>query len=247
MGSFRDGEGMTPSDNSGVPDLPPEWGVVVIPDDPSELDRESWQLRRQQRRSARKAKWRRRFGLPPRTAPEDENPPVGTPLLIMAIAIVAALTSLFAITLSTRTNSATPTTANPPAAVATPQLIDLTLRDGNGSKVSVGHKLPAAILLLDGCACQQLIQDTVKAAPTGVTVLVVDHIAPSLPEGVKATALADPQQALRATYGPGPDRSAKLGGDVTAIMVDSSGNVVKTVNNAIAIADFQDALVALGH
>jgi len=249
MGSFREGEGTPPSDNGGVPDLPPEWGVVVIPDDPSELDRESLALRRQRRRSMRRAKWRRRLGLPARTGSDDENPPVGTPLLIMAIAIVAALTSLFAITLSTRTGSGTTTTTrSAPAPAFTPQMMDLSLPDAHGKPVSLRGSVPEVILVLDGCSnCGQLIRDTVAAAPAKVRVLIVDQKkAPTLPAGVTATALVDRQQALLATYGAGPDRNARLAGQVTAMLVDSSGNVTRTFSHANAISDFRDALTALG-
>jgi hypothetical protein len=248
MGSFREGEGTPPSDNGGVPDLPPEWGVVVIPDDPSELDRESLALRRQRRRSTRRATWRRRLGLPTRTGTDDENPPVGTPLLIMAIAIVAALTSLFAITLSTRAGSGTTTTAQTPAAPAvTPQMFNLSLPTANGSQVNLEKSVPAVILVLDGCTtCSQLIKDTVHAAPAKIHVLVVDRKAPTIPAGVTATALADREQSLLATYGAGPDRNAHLAGQVTAILVDTSGNVIRTFSHANAIADFHDALTALG-
>jgi hypothetical protein len=246
MGSFREGEGTPPSDNGGVPDLPPEWGVVVIPDDPSELDRETLALRRQRRRSMRRAKWRRRLGLPARTGADDENPPVGTPLLIMAIAIVAALTSLFAITLSTRTGSGTTTTAQRPAASpVTPQMMNLSLPNGNGGQVNLQKSLPAVILVLDGCQCEQLIRDTVNSAPTKIHVLVVDRTAPTLPKGVTAVALADSQQALLATYGAGPDRNSRPAGQVTAVLVDASGSVVHTFSHANEIADFRDALSAL--
>lgn len=247
MGSFREGEGTPPSDNGGVPDLPPEWGVVVIPDDPSELDRESLALRRQRRRSMRRAKWRRRLGLPARTGTDDENPPVGTPLLIMAIAIVAALTSLFAITLSTRTGSGTTTAAQRPAASpVTPEMMNLSLPAATGGQVNLKNTVPAVILVLDGCPCSQLIQDTAKAAPTKVHVLIVDKTAPTLPAGVTAVSLADSQQALLATYGAGPDRNARPAGQVTAMMVDASGNVIRTFSHANAIGNFRDALTALG-
>jgi hypothetical protein len=249
MGSFREGEGMPPSDNGGVPDLPPEWGVVVIPDDPAELDRESVALRRQRRRFLRRAKWRRRLGLPARSGAEDENPPVGTPLLIMAIAIVAALTSLFAITLSTRTGSGTTTTTQRAAApVFTHEMADLSLPDAHGTKVNLQKLEPAVILVLDGCQCAKLIQDTVNTVPTKVHVVVVDRTAPVLPSGVpatSATALADREQTILATYGAGPDRNAKPAGQVTAILVNSSGSITQTFNHAGAIADFQNALPAL--
>jgi hypothetical protein len=247
MGSFREGEGTPPSDNGGVPDLPPEWGVVVIPDDPSELDRESLALRRQRRRSMRRARWRRRLGLPARTGSDDENPPVGTPLLIMAIAIVAALTSLFAITLSTRTGSGTTTTTqSPPASATTPQMMNLSLPDGHGKPVNLQESAPVVILILDGCSsCGQLIRDTVTAAPAKVHVFVVDRNPPTLPDGVTATALVDRQQALLATYGAGPDRNARQAGQVTALLVDSSDNVTRTFSHANAISDFREALTAL--
>jgi hypothetical protein len=248
MGSFREGEGTPPSDNGGVPDLPPEWGVVVIPDDPSELDRETLVLRRQRRRSMRRAKWRRRLGLPARTGAEDENPPVGTPLLIMAIAIVAALTSLFAITLSTRTGSGTTTTTaqRPAASPVMPQMMYLSLPDAAGHQVSLRKSLPAVILVLDGCACSDLIQETVSAAPAKVKVLVVDRNAPTLPASSTAVALADNQQGLLATYGGGPDRNARPAGQVTAMLVDASGNVIRTFSHANLIGVFRDALTALG-
>ncbi len=245
MGSFREGDGKPPSDGGGLPDLPPEWGVVVIPDDPAELDRESAQFRREQRRSARRAKWRRRFGLAPRTGQDDENPPVGTPLLIMAIAIVAALTSLFAITLSTRTNSTATARPKPAAPVVTPQMIDLSLKSATGATVNLRQSLPAVILVLDGCTCDQLIRDTAASAPSKVSVLLVDRAAPEVPPGVKATALADPQQALMATYGTGPDRNARPAGQATVVLVDSAGSITQTVNRAAALSGFRDALKAL--
>ena len=247
MGSFREGEGTPPPDNGGVPDLPPEWGVVVIPDDPSELDRESLALRRQRRRSLRHAKWRRRLGLPARTGAEDENPPVGTPLLIMAIAIVAALTSLFAITLSTRTGAWTSaTTQSAPAPKFTPQMMNLSLADATGNEISLQKEVPAVILVLDGCSCDQLIQQTyAAAAPIKINVIVVDRGVPTLPGGVKAVALADPDQSLVATFGAGPDHNADPAKLVTAILVDSSKNV-RTFSHANAIADFSDALATIG-
>src|SRR3954463_12808252 len=49
MGTRRDGNGNGwPPD--GLPDLPPEWGTVIIPDDLSELAEESSRVRRELRR-----------------------------------------------------------------------------------------------------------------------------------------------------------------------------------------------------
>jgi hypothetical protein len=247
MGSFRNGDGTPPSDNGGVPDLPPEWGVVLIPDDPAELDRESSQLRREQRRSVRRAKWRRRFGLPPKVGHDDDNPPVGTPLLIMAIAIVAALTSLFAITLSTRTNSGTNTPPTPAAPAVTPQMIDLSLPDADGHEHSLLFpKHPEVILILDGfTSSDSLIKDTADNAPTGARVVVVDTTLPVVPIGVSALNLIDKQQVLLSTYGGGPDHHKTPAGQVTALLVDSAGTVTRVVNHANGVDLFKADLQAL--
>jgi hypothetical protein len=248
MGSFRNGDGTPPSDNGGIPDLPPEWGVVLIPDDPAELDRESSQLRREQRRSVRRAKWRRRFGLPPKVGHDDDNPPVGTPLLIMAIAIVAALTSLFAITLSTRTNSGTNTPPTPAAPAVTPQMIDLSLPDATGREHSLlAPKHPEVILILDGFANpESLITDTANSAPKGARVVVIDTTAPQIPAGVTtAIALADRQQVLLSTFGGGADHHKTPAGQVTALLVDSAGTVTNVVNHANGIDAFREDLLAL--
>lgn len=245
MGSLRGdngGEEQSPG-GGGLPDLPPEWGVVVIPDDLTELDRESAELRREQRRKARRNRWRKRFGLG--AAPDGDAPPVGAPLLIMSIAIIAALTSLFAITLSTRATTI-PEVKSTPAPATTPQMIDLSLPDAQNHEVNIKQTLPAVILLLDGCTCTQLITDTVHAAPPNVTVLVVDRTAPILPTAVRATALADPEQALLATYAGGPDRAAVPAGIPTAVLVDSNGTVRATVSPATTLASFQAHLNEIG-
>jgi hypothetical protein len=245
MGSLRgeDGDGRPPPDNGGLPDLPPEWGVVVIPDNLQELGREAAEVRRQNRRKARRDRWRRRLHLAPKA--DGESPAVGIPLLIMCIAIVAALTSLFAITFTTRTSPpATPNTAAP-APAFTEQMIDLALNDANNKPVRLREDLPAVLLLLDGCPCDGLIAATAAAAPTSVTVLIVDKTAPFIPVGSRATALADPEQALLATYADGPDREATPAGVPTAVLVNSQGTVTTTISPALSLTAFQAQLAKL--
>jgi hypothetical protein len=241
MGSLHGGNGgEEPSSRGGdgLPDLPPDW-AVVIPDDPAELDREAAAYRREQRRT----RWRKRLGLGG-TSVDGESPPVGAPLLIMSIAIIAALTSLFAITLSTRAAPVSePRTVATPA--STPQMIDLTLSDAQGKEVHIRQTLPAVILLLDGCTCAQLISDTVKFAPPRVSVLVVDRTAPALPPDVHATALADPEQALLATYAGGPDRQPVPGAVPTAVLINSEGAVTATVRPATNVSSFQAKLIEI--
>lgn len=242
MGSLRgeDGDGRKPPNNGGLPDLPPEWGVVVVPDDPHELDREAADFRREAKRRERRERWRRRIGLAPKV--DGDSPPVGIPLLIMCIAIVAALTSLFAITFTTRTTPPPGPAATTPAPAFTEQMIDLALTDASNKPVRLREDLPAVVLLLDGCTCSSLIQETAAATPAKITVLVVDKTAPFIPAGVRATALADPEQALLATYADGPDRDATPAGVPTAVLVNSKGTVTATVSPALAVTSFQAAL-----
>lgn len=99
--SGGDGGGWPPD---GLPDLPPEWGSIVIPDDASELAQEATKVRRELRRQARQRRWRRRLHLPPpRPRSDDEEATtLGVPLLVISIAVIATLTSLFAIAWPTR-------------------------------------------------------------------------------------------------------------------------------------------------
>jgi hypothetical protein len=99
--SGGDGGGWTPDE---LPELPPEWGTIVIPDDASELAQEATKVRRELRRQERQRRWRRRLHLPPpRPRTDDEEATtLGVPLLVISIAVIATLTSLFAIAWPTR-------------------------------------------------------------------------------------------------------------------------------------------------
>ncbi|GHJ46422.1 hypothetical protein Cs7R123_37640 [Catellatospora sp. TT07R-123] len=85
---------------NGLPDLPPEWGEVVIPDDPAELAEEAVKVRaelkreaRARRRAVRRARWRKRLHLPERID-DPEAPSLALPLLVLAVAVVITLLSL---------------------------------------------------------------------------------------------------------------------------------------------------------
>jgi hypothetical protein len=86
-----------------LPDLPPEWGKIDIPDDAAELDAEAELVRkdlrkeaRQARRTAWRARWRRRFGLPPRID-NPEEPSLWLPMLVLGIALLITMLSLLLI------------------------------------------------------------------------------------------------------------------------------------------------------
>lgn len=233
-----DNGGGRPSDGGGLPDLPPEWGTIVIPDDLTELDDEAAVIRRDFRREARRNRWRKRFGRPPVYQRGDDEPPaLGLPLLIMSIAIIATLTSLFAIAWPHATKSA-PTPQQPSTAVST--LPDIMLTDAGGTQFRVRDRLPAVILVVDGCPCADLIAATANAVSTPVTVIAVARVLPDLPTGLPAgrdvVAATDPSNSLHSVY---PTDA------VTALIASTGGGKVIQVTVKNGLADFRDYLTGL--
>lgn len=247
MGSLRgdNGGGRAP-DGGGLPDLPPEWGTIIIPDDPAELAKESSAIRRELRRFARRNRWRRRLRLPLLTeAGSRETPTLGLPVLIMAIALAATITSLFA--LAWPAAAPRPVVASPaqhPGAAPT-TLSDVALTDTDGASVKVRNVLPAVLLVLaDGCDCGTLELATAQAVPAGVTVLAIAATAPALPSprpsGLRLRALADPGGRLRTAFGGSPATSATI-----AVLVRGTGDVLRVVHPVLSLADFRESLSQL--
>ncbi len=245
MGSLRgdNGGGRAP-DGGGLPDLPPEWGTIIIPDDPAELSKEAASVRRELRRYLRRNRWRHRLHLPLLSeAASRETPTLGLPILIMAVALIATITSLFALAWP---GPAPRPVASPAqhASVAPDKIPDLTLLDGTGTPVQLRNALPAVLLLADGCDCADLELATAMQVPAGVTVLAVARTAPVLPAthpmGLRLRALADPSGTLRTTYG-GPTP----GIGTIAVLVKGTGEVVKTVRQVTRVDDFRSSLAQL--
>jgi hypothetical protein len=239
MGTLGDDNGGPSPNGGGLPDLPPEWGTVIIPDDPSELAPEINEIRRELRRTARRDRWRRLLHLPPAGHPRSrEGSSLALPLLIMAIAIAATLTSLFALAWPGPGNRLA---ASPPVRVsstaATPTIPDLTLRAIDGTDLHVRNNLPAVFLLADDCACAALAVETAMAVPPGVTVVEVGRNAPVLPSnppiGLRIRSAADPEGHLRTAYAG----SAPANG-VTAVLVKVTGEVIKAISHVTSVADF---------
>ncbi len=242
MGTLRgDNGGERPPDGGGLPDFPPEWGTIVIPDDAAELDDEASALRKELRRTARRDRWRQRLGLARR--PGSDTPALGLPLLIMSVAIIATLTSLFALAWPGRTITRPLTGTAGTTATAAP-IPDITLTDANGSPVKLRENLPAVVLLVDGCACTDLVGAAATAAPARVSVLAVARTVPDVPAatppGKKVRALADQAGTLRATYAGSPPKTG-----VVAVLVRSDGRVARVVPEVTKLDDFRAALIAL--
>jgi hypothetical protein len=247
MGDLRPDNGGPPADDGGgaqprgLPNLPPEWGTIVIPDDAAELDHEAEALRRELHASFRRAKIRKRLGLG-----GDENS-LGIPVVIMTVAILTTLISLLVVTWGNqpnggypaiggeRTTSITKNGATGPAPDMHTPLNDLTFANSLGDKVRMGTLLPMIVLLVDGCDCQRLITGVANAVPKGVRVVPVASSA-TMPAGDPANVvrLADPAGTLRARFGDGTSD-----GTATAVVVSSGGKVVVTVPHAASAADIK--------
>ncbi|MFE9693501.1 hypothetical protein [Micromonospora sp. NPDC005806] len=234
-----DAEGHGPPD--GLPDLPPEWGRVVIPDDASELADEARQVRRELRRL------RRRSGLarPARSHPRpDGRPPLGLPALALVVSMLITVTGLAAVTWprSIRSGS-TPTVVPYPTAVPSPvgPLPALDLVDAGNSPVPLRGLLPAMIILVDVCACAERVTEAAAIAPPGVTVVTVTErreVDTSPIPGVRA--LADPAGGLRAYL-----HLAGHPGQATALLVDREGTLVRVVPELGPVEAYRDDLAQL--
>ncbi|MFI7603666.1 hypothetical protein ACIBTV_00900 [Micromonospora sp. NPDC049366] len=225
-----DAEGHGPPE--GLPDLPPEWGRVVIPDDPSALAGEAAQVRRELRRAARRGAGR---------------PTLGLPLVVLLVAVLTTLAGLVAVTWPRTTRSAdrpAPAPHNPPATVIGRPLPALDLVDGGQSPVPLRGLLPAMILLVDGCGCPGRVAEAAGAAPASVTVVTVAHgpTAPvTVPPGAKAVrALGDPTDGLR-TFLRLPARPNRL----AAVLVDRAGVVVSVVPDLGPVETYRADLTRL--
>src|SRR5690242_12605403 len=146
MGTLRGDNGGSerPQDGGGLPDLPPEWGTIIIPDDPSALADEGSSIRRQFRRAGMRRRWRRRLHLKPEPLKlsEDDSPGLAVPLLIMSIAVIATLVSLFAVAWpGSRPRITTPQVprSSPEAAVS---LSGHSVFDGTGATVPLKEFFP---------------------------------------------------------------------------------------------------------
>jgi hypothetical protein len=227
----------------GLPDLPPGWGPIVIPDDPAELAAEAALIRRELRQQARRSTWRRRLGL----GRTGGLPAVRLTLLIMPLALIAALGSLFAVAWpGQQRQPAAPRASTGGSPGRTLPALDLV--DAGAAPVALRGLLPAVILLTDGCACAEQVTAAATAAPPGVTVIVVTSgrsrpsplPSPASVVGAPVRALADPAAELRGLVQvePRPDAA-------TAVLVDRTGSIVRVLPTLASPADYQLDLPAL--
>jgi hypothetical protein len=269
MGTLRgdNGGNERPPEGGGLPGLPPEWGTVIVPDDPGALDHEGSTIRRSFRREALRRRWRRRFHLGTRPLAwraDDDTPGLAVPLLIMTVAIIATLSSLFAVAWPGQRPRVEPT-----AAARNPQSIsvgEIGMVDADGARVPLRDVSPAVVLLIEDCTCEAFVSatydaltasrptpsSTPAAAATAkavtVSILVVDTGVPKLPALAGATvpvrALADPNHSLRsAVPALAPTGGATMSAAV--LLIDKRSTVTKVVADVRSVDDFKAELPGL--
>jgi hypothetical protein len=246
MGTLGNGDG-------DLPDLPPGWGPIHIPDDASELAEEAAQVRRELRERVRASRpadgvarvagssFRRRAVAGLATEPAS----LRLPLLIMSAALLAAVVSLFAVAWpgdrrQPETENSASTTST---AARTVPALDLI--DERGTPVALRALVPAAVLLTDGCACADRAASVLAQAPAGVTVITLTRDGPATPSATSETPLAvrrlrDPGSALHDFLG-----LEAVPGGVPLVLIGASGEIVRITTAASPLPDLEADLSLL--
>jgi hypothetical protein len=242
MGTLGDGDGPESGPPEPLPDLPPDWGPIVVPDDPAELAAEAAQVRRELRRRNRRAGWHR---LPPVPGTAG-RPSLRTPALVLSITVLVTLVSLFAIARQAQ-QRALLTQRSTPSGGYGRTLPALEMVDERGGVASLTGLLPAVIIFVDNCGCTEMVEATADSSPPGVTVIalisgqsVPSPAAARTPVGAVVRRLADPASQLRGLL-----RLAPQPGTATALLVARSGEIVRLVPTATSIEDYRADLPGL--
>ncbi|GAA0544824.1 hypothetical protein GCM10010172_28040 [Paractinoplanes ferrugineus] len=252
MAGPNESGGWSPDD---LPDLPEEWGVIVIPDDLSELSDEVDAIRAELREIEHPSRWQQFLNRPGmRQIRKVANGAVRAPVLIITLAILVTVASLFA--------SAWPGPTRQPAAQRTASttatraaaLPALELVNADGQAVSLRHDLPAVILLIDGCECDTLIADTIAAVrPEIVVITVAGAVTAAASAGTAPPTGAAPQaqgKTVRVLHDPsGTVRTQlKVGapdGTAAALLVDKAGVIIRTDARTASVDTFRPDLARL--
>jgi hypothetical protein len=236
-----------------LPDLPEEWGVIVIPDDLSELDDEVEAIRAELRLAGQRTRWQR-FAARPTVRRLRRVAAAGlkAPVLIISMAVLVTVASLFA--------SAWPGPPRSPSTQRTTSTTDdrggslpaLELVGADGQNVPLRAQLPAVVLVTDGCDCAQLVADTTAAVRPDIAVVTVSSAPPPATgitpptgatpqaQGKTVRALRDPTDELRKNLGLGaPD------GTAAALLVDRSGEIIRKVLRTKSVESFRPDLARL--
>ncbi len=238
MGTSGNGDGWP---ENGLPDLPPGWGPIIIPDDPAALATESALLRRELRHQARQVRWRQHLGMGP------DGSPLRLAVIIMTITVLATLASLTAFVWLGQQRS--PTADRGTSGGTTGRTLGAPeLVDEQGGTVPLRSLLPAVIILIGICDCAEQVNGAARAAPAGVNVVAVYGARPTpspIPEQSPAPAtpirsLADPTDELRTSL-----RLTAEPGVPGVLLVTRAGEILRFLPAATSVADYQADLPRL--
>jgi hypothetical protein len=256
MGSRSDNGGDWPFDGGSpdeLPELPEEWGVIVVPDDLSELADEVEAIRAELRQAERRTR-RQRFAVwpPVRGLRRAVAAALKAPVLIVSMALLVTVASLFASAWpgpprSPATQRTTGTTGD-----RTDTLPALEMENGNAQPIALRGQLPAVVLITDGCDCAQLVADTTSAVRPAVAVVVVTSGAPTV-TGITPPTGATPQaqgKTVRALRDPTGELRKSLNldkpdGTAAALLVDKAGQIVRLFPAARSVDEFRADLAKL--
>ncbi|AEV88917.1 hypothetical protein ACWT_7908 [Actinoplanes sp. SE50] len=237
-----------------LPDLPEEWGVIVIPDDLSELSDEVEAVRAELHLTTAATRWQRLARRPSmRRLRRVGTLMLRAPVLIVSMAILVTVASLFASAWPgpVRQPSVQRTSGTTPAPSNTLPALELVAADGK--TVPLRGRLPAVVLITDGCDCAALVAATAAAVRSDIAVLAVSSARPSAPtptglttaqappsDGKAVRYLQDPTGALREQMGlTGQD------GTAAAILVNETGTILRKFPHVVAVESIQPDLQRL--
>ncbi len=264
--------------SEGLAGLPAEWGVIVIPDDLTELSTEVRAIRTELRRAARPCLIRRLLRRPKvKRVRQAIGKAIRTPVLIISIAVLMTVASLFASAwpsptrppLAQRTVGATGASATEENAAADSgtgktttdegdaligdltkptSLPALELASSTGQNVSLRGKLPAVILLIEGCACDQLVAGVLAAVRPQVAVVTIIGATAHAPaaganpqaQGKTILMLHDPAGSVRSQL-----KVSAPNGSAAVLLVDSSATIVRKLLSTVSATEFSPDLARL--
>ncbi|RZU50595.1 hypothetical protein EV385_2370 [Krasilnikovia cinnamomea] len=270
MGSFKDNGNEWPPDGAspdGLPDLPEEWGLIVIPDDLSELADEVAAIQAELHVLPPQTPWQRFTSRPVvrglrRVAAAGRHAPV----LIISMAVLVTVASLFASAWpgpgrapATQRTAGAGTHTSPQTATGEGDALPaLELIGTDGNTVPLRARLPAVLLLTDGCDCARLVADTAAARPDLPVLTVTTGTQPGAALPPAAAPAAPPAGAAPRANGPsvrelrdptGELRSslalAAPDGRAAAVLVDDAGKIVRKLEGTSSVDDLKNDLAAL--
>ena len=261
MAGSSDNGGWSPDGGSpdDLPDLPEEWGVIVIPDDLSELSDEVEAVQAELRLVGSRSPWRQFADRPAmRRVRRFAATSVRAPVLIVSLAVLVTVASLFA--------SAWPGPPRQPATQRTASTTDdrletlpaLELFGTAGQPVAINGRLPAVILLIDACACDKLVAATIEAVDPAIAVVTVTGAPPPAGVPTVTTAGTPPTGATPQAQGKtvrvlhpasgsvrGQLKLIPADGTAAVLLVDRDGKVVERVPRTMSVTDITPKLALI--